>query len=149
MILCREYLYYYGARTPITQSLNNMDIYKILAIGGGGFLGSISRYFSVRFIDSRVTALLPYGTLVVNVVGSFLLGMLYAVAIRYAGVTENWRSFLGPGFCGGFTTFSAFTFENFNLIQQKYYGISLTYMIVSLVVGLAALVAGTWCARFI
>ena len=126
-----------------------MDIYKILAVGGGGFIGSISRYLTVRFIDSRMAAVLPYGTLLVNIVGSFLLGLLYGIAMRYTGVTENWRLFLGAGFCGGFTTFSAFAFENVNLIQHKSYGVSLTYIVVSIGIGLSALAAGTWCSRFI
>ncbi|MEJ7645000.1 MAG: fluoride efflux transporter CrcB [Chryseolinea sp.] len=126
-----------------------MDIYKILAVGGGGFLGSISRYLTVKFIDSRIATVLPYGTLLVNIVGSFLLGLLYGAALRYTGVTENWRLFLGAGFCGGFTTFSAFAFENVNLIQQKDYGISFTYIIVSVVIGLGALAAGIWGSRFI
>jgi len=125
-----------------------MDVYKILAIGGGGFFGSISRYLTVRFIDSRVTSLLPYGTLVVNILGSFILGLLYAAALRYTSITENWRLFLGVGFCGGYTTFSAFAFENFDLMQQKYYSVSLTYMLSSLVMGLAALGVGIWCGRF-
>ena len=126
-----------------------MDIYKILAVGLGGFLGSVARYITVKSLDEKLNAVFPYGTLTVNIIGSFLLGLIYSIALRKAGVTENWRLFLGVGFCGGFTTFSAFALENFMLIQQKFIGISLVYTSISLVAGLFALVAGMWLGRLI
>lgn len=126
-----------------------MDIYKILAIGLGGFLGSIARYMTVKSVDEKLNAVFPYGTLAVNVIGSFLLGILYTLVLRKAGITENWRLFLGAGFCGGFTTFSAFAWENFNLIQQRFIGTSIAYMSVSLAAGLFALVVGVWIGRFL
>jgi fluoride exporter len=126
-----------------------MDIYKVLAVGFGGFLGSIARYVTVKSVDDKLNAVFPYGTLSVNVIGSFLLGLIYVLASRKAGLTDNWRLFLGAGFCGGFTTFSAFALENFNLIEQKLGGISLAYVSVSLLAGLLALAAGVWLGRFL
>jgi len=103
----------------------------------------------VKSVDERLNAVFPYGTLTVNVLGSFLLGVIYILTLRKAGVTENWRLFLGAGFCGGFTTFSAFAWENFNLIQQKLIVTSLIYSSVSLVAGLFALIVGVWIGRFL
>jgi CrcB protein len=126
-----------------------MTGYKLLLIGLGGFLGSILRYVTVRLVDGKLNAVFPYGTLTVNIVGSFLLGLIYMLALRKAGLTENGRLFLGVGFCGGFTTFSAFALENFSLMQQKLVGTSVLYISVSVVSGILALAAGVWVSRFV
>jgi CrcB protein len=126
-----------------------MNLYKLLVVGLGGFLGSVSRYVTVLSVDARLNALYPWGTFFVNVAGSLLLGVLYAVMLRKADITEYWRLFLGVGFCGGFTTFSAFAWENFGLIQQKLIGTSLAYALGSVVAGILALAAGVWLARFL
>lgn len=126
-----------------------MSGYKLLLVGLGGFLGSILRYITVRFVDGKLNAIFPYGTLTVNVLGSFLLGVIYMLALRKVGLTENGRLLLGVGFCGGFTTFSAFALENFNLMQQKFMGTSLLYISLSVVAGILALAAGIWVSRFV
>ncbi len=126
-----------------------MDFYKVLVVGLGGFLGSIARYVTVKSVDEKLNTVFPYGTLTVNIAGSFFLGVIYALAIRKTGMTENWRLFMGAGFCGGFTTFSAFALENFNLIQQKMVGTSVAYLSISVVSGLLALAAGVWLVRFL
>lgn len=126
-----------------------MDFYKVLVVGLGGFLGSIARYVTVKSVDEKLNTVFPYGTLTVNIAGSFFLGVIYALAIRKTGMTENWRLFTGAGFCGGFTTFSAFALENLNLIQQKMVGTSVAYLSISLVSGLLALAAGVWLVRFL
>lgn len=125
-----------------------MNIYHLLLVGFGGFLGSVSRYVTVKAIDSRLNTAFPFGTLTVNIVGSFILGLVFMLATRKAGMTEQARLFLGVGFCGGFTTFSAFALENFTLFEQKMAGISLVYIVVSVVVGILALAAGIWTSRF-
>ncbi len=126
-----------------------MNLYKLLIIGLGGFLGSVARYVTTKFVDEKLSPAFPYGTLTVNILGSFLLGIIYIIALRKAGLTENGRLFLGVGFCGGFTTFSAFALENFSLMQEKFVGTSLLYISVSIVGGILALVAGVWVARFV
>jgi len=126
-----------------------MNLYKLLIIGLGGFLGSVARYVTTKFVDGKLSPAFPYGTLTVNILGSFLLGIIYIIALRKAGLTENGRLFLGVGFCGGFTTFSAFALENFSLMQEKFVGTSLLYISVSIVGGILALLAGVWVARFI
>jgi CrcB protein len=126
-----------------------MTIYKLFIIGLGGFLGSVSRYIIVKSVNEKVHSLFPYGTLTVNIVGSFLLGIIYMIAMRKIGLSENGRLFLGVGFCGGFTTFSAFAMENFSLIDQKMMGTSLLYISLSVVTGILAFAAGVWVSRFV
>jgi CrcB protein len=102
----------------------------------------------VKSVNEKTVSLFPYGTLTVNVVGSFLLGLIYMVALRKMGFSENTKLFLGVGFCGGFTTFSAFAMENFNLVDQKMMGTSLLYISISVVAGILAFAAGVWISRF-
>ena len=125
-----------------------MSGYKLLVVGLGGAIGSVARYLTAKVVDQKLNSVLPYGTLTVNLVGSFLLGIIYMLALRKAGLTENGRLFLGVGFCGGFTTFSAFALENFSLMQQKLMGTSILYISVSVVAGILALAAGVWVSRF-
>jgi CrcB protein len=127
----------------------NMTLFKILIIAIGGSIGSVARYLTVKGVDEKMNTAFPYGTLTVNLVGSFLIGLFYVLAVRKTGMTENWRLFLGAGFCGGFTTFSAFAWENFSLFQQKMLGTAFLYTSVSLVAGFSALALGAWIARFI
>ncbi|HEY5747265.1 MAG TPA: fluoride efflux transporter CrcB [Chryseolinea sp.] len=126
-----------------------MNLFKILIIALGGAIGSVARYLTVKGVDQKMNAFFPYGTLTVNLVGSFLIGLFYVLALRKTGMNENWRLFLGAGFCGGFTTFSAFAWENFSLFQQKMLGTAFLYTSVSLVAGFSALALGAWIARFI
>jgi CrcB protein len=123
-----------------------MTFIQILAVGSGGMLGSIARYIMTRTIDAKAGSLFPYGTLAVNVIGSFILGIIFAVAARKTGMDENWRLFFGTGVCGGFTTFSAFTLENFNLLQTRPL-IAVTYMVVSVIAGIGAVALGFYAAR--
>src|SRR5688572_13122885 len=124
-----------------------MNFYKLLLVGAGGFFGSVLRYITSRSIDEKLNAVFPYGTLTVNLIGSFILGVVYAVALKKTGDSENLRLLFGTGFCGGFTTFSAFAFENVNLIGQKFIGVSTLYIGTSLILGFLALWAGMMLGR--
>ena len=119
-----------------------MNFYQLLLVGSGGFFGSVARYLTSRTIDAKLNSVFPYGTFAVNVIGSFILGIVYIVAMRKTGGSDNIRLLLGTGFCGGFTTFSAFAFENLNLLDQKLIGSSLIYITASLVFGVIAVFAG-------
>lgn len=123
-----------------------MNMYKILLVGLGGGIGSMLRYVTAKTIDSKFNSGFPYGTFTVNLVGSFIIGIVYAFVMRRAGA-DNWTVFLGAGFCGGFTTFSAFAFENLNLINQKMLPLSLLYIATSILLGLAAVTAGAWAGN--
>ena len=122
---------------------------KLLVIGFGGFLGTILRYMIGKAIDAKWSTTFPWGTFTINVVGSFIIGFVYMLAMRKIGINENWRLFLGAGFCGGFTTFSAFAWENVNLLDQKLIGTSLVYISASIIISLMAVVAGGWVSRFL
>ena len=114
-----------------------------LVIGGFGFIGTIVRY-AVQGGVQRVTGgTLPYGTLVVNVVGSFVVGFAATIFLeRTAAVSPMWRSAVLIGFCGGFTTFSALSYETFELIRTGDPVRGLLNLVVHAVLGLAAVWAG-------
>jgi CrcB protein len=124
-----------------------MNIYKILIVALGGGLGSVARYIGVRTIDQHFNSTFPTGTFSVNIIGSFIIGLAYALIARKTGGSDNWLLFLAPGFCGGFTTFSAFAFENISLINQRLAMTSLIYIVSSVVLGLLAIVAGMALGR--
>lgn len=124
-----------------------MTFYNIMAVGLGGFVGSILRYVSVKTIDEYMQKNFAYGTFTVNIVGSLLLGVLVGVALKRTELSENARLFIGVGLCGGFTTFSAFAVENVNLINDKQVGSALLYIGASVIVGILAVLAGIWIGR--
>ena len=115
-----------------------MNFVNLLLVGAGGFLGSMARYAAIFSIERRVQAAFPYGTLAVNVLGSLILGVVLAVVMRKTGTYQEWRLFLGTGFCGGFTTFSAFSAENMMLLHEKAPGQAILYIVVSIAAGLVA-----------
>ena len=114
-------------------------IKNLLLVGLGGSIGSMVRYAVSLLTNSK---LFPYATLSVNIIGSFIIGIVFALSIKEAGLSNNWRLFLATGICGGFTTFSAFSLENMGLLQSGRIGIALTYIILSIVLGIAATFLG-------
>lgn len=125
-----------------------MNIINILLVGVGGGLGSIARYLVSKWADRNFTSVFPYGTLTVNIVGSFLLGALLALLMKKTGLhTHEWKLFLVTGFCGGFTTFSTFAGENVTLFSQKFPATALLYIVASVAGGLLAVWAGFALSR--
>jgi fluoride exporter len=122
--------------------LGSMNLYKLMLVATGGMLGSVARYVTARSIHEKLSGGFPYGTLAVNIIGSFILGLMYAWFSRKVIDNENLRLLIGTGFCGGFTTFSAFAFENVNLLQQKMFSSSVLYILLTLVIGFLAVAAG-------
>jgi len=91
---------------------------NILLIGMGGFFGSIFRYF-ISFLNISIDFFsIPVGTLLINIIGSFIIGFLTGMADKSTILTLGWRLFLMVGLCGGFTTFSTFTSENLTLLHN-------------------------------
>jgi fluoride exporter len=119
-----------------------MKLYAFFLVGIGGFFGSIARYATSRTIDSKLNSIFPYGTLTVNIIGSFLLGFVIAWATRKSGEGEDLKLLLATGFCGGFTTFSAFALENLNLLEQRNTGSAILYISVSLALAIGAVYGG-------
>ncbi len=93
----------------------------LLSIGAGGFLGSISRYFLSTQVHLRLGSDFPYGTLVVNALGSFVLGTLAGYAYEHMAISEELRQSVTVGFLGAFTTFSTFSYETVILMQSGDY----------------------------
>lgn len=112
-------------------------IKNLLLVGLGGGIGSMLRYASSLLIGPK---LFPYATLSVNIIGSFIIGIVFAISLKDQAFSNTWKLFIATGICGGFTTFSAFSIENMSLLQSGKYGLAFTYIALSLVLGIAA----TW-----
>jgi CrcB protein len=115
-----------------------MNLRILLIIGAGGFLGSITRYLVQDKVSRLWPTIFPYGTFMVNITGCFLIGVLYALADRGNILSPEWRIFLATGFCGGFTTFSTFSVEAFNLMREEQYLFLSLYIGLSVVMGIFA-----------
>ena len=112
----------------------------------GGGLGAAARYLLFMLVQRFSSQAFPYGTLAVNLVGSFLIGYLWAL-FEGTRLTGEWKLFIFTGFLGGFTTFSTFAREATQLMKVGEYKTALTYMLVSNVVGIALVVLGFMLAR--
>jgi CrcB protein len=112
-----------------------MKIFWSVALGAA--LGGVSRYYLSVFIQQRAGADFPIGTLVINVTGSFVLGVIMRYAMQTGVVSPEVRALLTVGFCGGYTTFSTFTYELAMLLEAGEYSRVAIYVIAS--VGLAVI----------
>lgn len=115
---------------------------SLLFVGIGGGLGSILRYVISLFVGRNVPIVFPLGTFLVNCSGCFLIGVFYALASRYSWFNEEWRLFLITGICGGYTTFSTFSYDGIFLLKSGSYLSFGVYAVGSLVLGLLATFAG-------
>jgi fluoride exporter len=122
---------------------------KYVMVGVGGCLGSILRFWLGSYIGERMGARFPYGTLVINVTGSFLMGLVFAVLTARTNWSPNWRYLIPIGFIGGYTTFSSFEFETLRTIQDGQLGLALVYVAVSVCVGFVAVWGGAMAGRVI
>ncbi len=120
---------------------------NIFFVALGGMLGSVGRFLLVTLLVSLLPYTFPFGTFVVNILGCFAMGAVVGVAERYLWFHHDWRIFLTAGFCGGFTTFSAFAFENVELLLDKNYGTFAAYSLTSFVLCILAALAGLLLAR--
>jgi CrcB protein len=122
---------------------------KYLMVGVGGFLGSVLRFWLGSFIGGRLGARFPYGTFVINVTGSFLIGMIVTVLAAKAHWSPNWRYLILIGFIGGYTTFSTFEFETLRLAQDGQMLMAILNVTLSVVVGFVGVWAGAVAGRAI
>ena len=118
-----------------------------LLVGIGGFLGSNARYLLAHWIGMRYGTSFPYGTMVINVTGSFIIGLFLVLISERFPVHPNWRLFFSVGFLGGYTTFSTFSFESLALIQHGFWFLGVVNMVGSVVLGLTATLSGMLIAR--
>ncbi len=110
-------------------------IKNLILIGLGGGLGSILRYLSVLYFKENAY---PWATLFVNILGSFIIGIVVALFLKNGNWPLSYRLFLATGICGGFTTFSSFSLENMELLSAGKYGLALFYICISIMGGLLA-----------
>lgn len=115
-----------------------------IAIFLGGGLGSVLRYAVQMLLHERITIYnFPWATFSVNIAGSLLIGLFYALSARF-NISVETRLFLTAGLCGGFTTFSTFSNDSVAMIRQGDAAVCLIYIILSVVLGIAACFLGAW-----
>jgi len=115
-------------------------LYLFIAIGSA--LGGVSRYAVGVALQPRFGTAFPGATLVINVTGSFLLGFLLRAAFDSVSISPEMRALLTTGFCGGYTTFSTFSYETVALIDGGRYGRATAYVVLSVALSLLATFAG-------
>nr|WP_026914422.1 fluoride efflux transporter CrcB [Christiangramia portivictoriae] len=118
---------------------------NLLLVFLGGGLGSSLRYLISKYLNDSAT--IPQGTLVVNVLGSFILGLALGWLIKQNMLDHPLYFLLAVGFCGGFTTFSSFSFENFNLIKSGDYISFSVYFLGSIALGIISVFLGILLSR--
>jgi CrcB protein len=122
-------------------------IKNILLIALGGGLGSALRYLSNIGVEKIWTNKLYYATFLVNIIGCFLIGLLMGYLQKNETDNSALKLLLVTGFCGGFTTFSTFGLENYNLLQSQNYITSLLYIAASIVIGIAFVGVGIYLTK--
>ena len=124
-----------------------MELIKtLLAVGAGSFLGGAGRYL-VSLAMKSVSKGFPWATLVVNLVGCFLIGLLWGVFSKNGTEGSNWASFLTVGLCGGFTTFSTFSKEALVMLQGGNIWGFAGYVAISVIAGIALVALGYFLIR--
>jgi CrcB protein len=119
--------------------------YLLILLGGG--VGSLARYVAGSAIMTRFGSRFPLGTMVVNVTGSFLIGLLMTLLTERWQPHPNWRLLLVVGFLGGYTTFSSFEWETFSAVREGGLWIGLANVVGSVVFGYAAVWLGALLGR--
>ncbi|HEV2066939.1 MAG TPA: fluoride efflux transporter CrcB [Thermomicrobiales bacterium] len=120
---------------------------EYLWVGIGGFFGANARYAMTRLAVDRFGPNYPWGTFLINLAGAFLIGVVLTIITDRAIADPFWRQVIVVGFLGGFTTFSAYTFEAIALAQRGDWGAAGFYVLGSNVLGLVACLAGIGLAR--
>lgn len=119
-----------------------MEKIKLLYVGIGGFFGAIARYLVGGWIMGSGRFVFPLGTLIINVTGSFLLGLFFAFAVERIGLDGFWRPFFAIGFLGAYTTFSTFSLETMNLFKDGSFLLATANVLASVLFSLAGVYLG-------
>lgn len=120
----------------------------VLLVGLGSFIGGISRYLVTLFVQNKFLSSFPYGTLAVNIIGCFLIGVIYGFSDR-GSMNAEWRIFLATGIMGGFTTFSSFSNETVGMLRDAQYWPAFSYLALSVIIGLAATFGGISLIKYL
>jgi CrcB protein len=119
----------------------------ILAIAAGGAIGSVLRHFAGSGAMALLGLAFPYGTLFVNIFGSFLMGVFVGSFAQYGNLSPELRAFLTVGLLGGFTTFSSFSLDVVTLYERGEVAAAILYVALSVILSLAAIFAGLFLMR--
>lgn len=113
---------------------------------GGGF-GSVLRFLIGKWLNNTENGI-PYGTFIANILGSLLIGLILGYAAKNDAISQNQTLLLATGFCGGFTTFSTFAYENYVFLKSGDFTSFAIYSIASFVIGFLAVFAGMYLIKF-
>lgn len=119
----------------------------ILLVGAGGFAGSVARFLSQQLIAHYYPSSFPWGTLFVNIVGCFIIGVIYAFGEKGNLLSPEMRLLLATGFCGGFTTFSSFAYDNISLMRDGELLYTFLYIAASIIIGFLAAYIGVFIVK--
>ena len=119
---------------------------ECIIVGAGGFVGAVCRYL-IGMIPLKEWCAFPIKTLMINIVGSFMIGIVVALASETDFLNPRTVLFLKVGICGGFTTFSSFTLESADLIKSGKMQLAVIYTILSIILGVLAVFAGQGIVR--
>ncbi len=117
----------------------------LLVFVGGGF-GSVLRFLIGKYLNSTTTGI-PYGTFAANIIGSLLIGIILGFAAKNNSLTQSQTLLLATGFCGGFTTFSTFAYENHVFLKSGDFTSFALYTIASFVIGFLAVFLGMFLVK--
>ncbi len=124
-----------------------MGIFLAIAIGGA--IGSLLRFYLSKFLQKKFGVEFPVGTLMVNLTGSFFIGLFFSYLVEKLDISVEFRAFLIAGLLGGFTTFSTFSYESFNLIVNGEYLKFFAYFMGTNLVGLSLTFLGYNVGRWL
>ena len=119
---------------------------QLLLVFVGGGIGSVLRYLVGKYLNSVENGI-PYGTFASNIIGSLLIGIILGLAVKQNTLSENQILFLATGFCGGFTTFSTFAYENHIFLKTGDFSSFAIYTIASFAIGFLAVFAGIYVVK--
>jgi CrcB protein len=135
-----SYGFHATPRLPVSSNPYNPSL--LIAVAGGSAIGGVARYVLTRFVQDRTTIAFPFGTLLVNVLGCLLIGMIIQAAVTGGRMSDTTKLLLTSGFCGGFTTFSTFGYETIELAQAGALSRAALYVGASVALGLGAVWTG-------
>lgn len=120
---------------------------SVLAISVGAILGANARYFVGLYVAERLGTAWPYGTFIINVTGSLIIGFFLTLVTERYPADPLWRLFFATGFLGAYTTFSSYTFEAAQLARDGAYGLALLYLFGSVLAGMIGVFVGIVAAE--